>query len=80
MPICTMAEMKITGRRANIACVVGEGSGCVAQRGGKKYLALTNDNEFFHMAEDRFDSNVDVDIVCSYASAFRELVLSLSNK
>ena len=54
--------------------------GCVAQRGGKKYLALTNDNEFFHMAEDRFDSNVDVDIVCSYASAFRELVLSLSNK
>lgn len=54
--------------------------GCVAQRGGGKYVALTNDNEFFHMAEDRFDSNVDVDIVCSYASAFRDLVSTLSNR
>jgi|TARA_B110000196_G_scaffold315870_1_gene326230 hypothetical protein len=54
--------------------------GCVAQRGGGKYVALTNDNEFFHMAEDRFDSNVDVGIVCSYARAFRDLVSVLSNR
>ena len=33
VPIYTMAEIQITGRRANIAFVVGAGSGCDPQLG-----------------------------------------------
>ncbi len=51
--------------------------GSVARRGGRMYLALTNDNRLFHMAEDRFDSNIDIDVVTSYANAFRELTVRL---
>ena len=43
VPICTMAEIKITGRRANIAFVVGAGSGFVAQRGCQALWASLGD-------------------------------------
>ena len=42
----------------------------VHQRGGRRYLALTNDNAYFHMREDRFANNVDVSLVAQYAEAF----------
>lgn len=42
----------------------------VHRRGGRRYLALTNDNAYFHMREDRFANNVDVSLVAQYAEAF----------
>ena len=41
----------------------------VHRRGGRQYLALTNDNAYFHMREDRFSNNINVDLVTEYASA-----------
>ena len=53
--------------------VIGKSNGgemaSVHRRGGRQYLALTNDNAYFHMREDRFSNNIDVDLVTEYASA-----------
>ena len=52
--------------------------GSVARRGGQKYLSLTNDSEYFHMREDRFSNNIDVDVISSYATAFTDVVRLLT--
>ncbi len=50
----------------------------VHRRGGRRYLALTNDNAYFHMREDRFPESVDVDLVTEFARAFSAVALRLA--
>lgn len=49
----------------------------VHRRGGRRYLALTNDNAYFHMREDRYPDNVDVDVVAEFARASSAIAQTL---
>jgi len=62
--------------------VIGEAGGgemaTIHRRGGRQYLALTNDNALFHMREDRYPDNVDVDLVTQFAAASQRIAQSLA--
>ncbi len=49
----------------------------VHRRGGRSYLALTNDNAYFHMREDRYPDNVDVGVVAEFARASSAIAQAL---
>ena len=42
---------------------------CVHARGGRRFMALTNDNAYFHMRADRYPDNVDIPLVAQFADA-----------
>lgn len=50
----------------------------VDQRGGASFLSLTNDNACFHMREDRYPANLDIEVVAQFAAASAAIALELS--
>ena len=50
----------------------------VDRRGGASFMSLTNDNAYFHMPEDRYPANVDLDVVAQFAAASAAIALELS--
>jgi len=50
----------------------------VHARGGRSYVALTNDNAYFHMEADRYPENVDVATVAYFARCFTQVTLRLA--
>jgi len=86
----TLAEEKLEGVSRPVS-YVGDGSlaprtaagggemTIVHRRGGRKYMALTNNNAYFHMREDRYPQNVNIDAVAEFANAFSSIAQSLAN-
>ena len=59
----------------------GPGGGEMAivhRRGGRQYMALTNDNAYFHLREDRYPQNIDVGSVAEFARASSAIAQSLA--
>ena len=50
----------------------------VDRRGGASFMSLTNDNAYFHMPEDRYPANVDLDVVAQFAAASAAIAIELS--
>ena len=77
-----VAEPKLAGVTRPMRYLTGGAGGgemaIVQRRGGRQYMALTNDNAYFHMREDRYPQNVDVDIVAEFASAFASIAQTLA--
>lgn len=68
-----VAEPELAGLTRPMRYHVGGAGGgemaIVHRRGGRQYMALTNDNAYFHMREDRYPQNVDVEVVAEFARA-----------
>ncbi len=78
-----IAEPKLARVSRPMEYATGAGGGEMAivhRRGGRRYMAVTNDNAYFHMREDRYPQNVDVGIVGEFARAFVEIARSLARE